>query len=171
MVSQWHHSHRNAQRKNCRHKLYKMRNRRILTGPMYDHFSKQVHSSTCLLLTQSSISAFCSASPSLILKIRRHLVISHASEHYRQHCQYRLRGLRNNARGLASSIIKGNVRRYLVISHASEHYRQHCQYRLRGLRNNARGLASSIIKGNVRRHLVISHASIIDNIVNTGYGA
>ena len=52
-----------------------------------------------------------------------------------------------------------------------EHYRQHGQYRLRGLRYIARGLASSIIKGNVRRHLVISHASIIDNIVNTGYGA
>ena len=52
-----------------------------------------------------------------------------------------------------------------------EHYRQHCQYRLWGLKYIARGLASSIIKGNVRRHLVISHASIIDNIVNTGYGA
>ena len=51
-----------------------------------------------------------------------------------------------------------------------EHYR-HCQYRLRGLRYIAHGLASSIINGNVRRYLVISHASIIDNIVNTGYGA
>ena len=39
-------------------------------------------------------------------------------EHYR-HCQYRLRGLRYNARGLASIIIKGNVRRHLVITHAS----------------------------------------------------
>ena len=39
-------------------------------------------------------------------------------EHYR-HCQYRLRGIRYIARGLASSIIKGNIRRHLVISHAS----------------------------------------------------
>ena len=30
-------------------------------------------------------------------------------EHYRQHCQYRVRGLRYIARGLASSIIKGNM--------------------------------------------------------------
>ena len=29
---QLHNSHRHAQRKNCRHKLYKMRNRRILTA-------------------------------------------------------------------------------------------------------------------------------------------
>ena len=40
-------------------------------------------------------------------------------EHYRQHCQYRVRDLRYIARGLASSIIKGNVLRHLVISHAS----------------------------------------------------
>ena len=36
-------------------------------------------------------------------------------EHYRQHCQYRLRGLRYIARGLESSI-RGNTRRHLVIS-------------------------------------------------------
>ena len=32
-----------------------------------------------------------------------------AREHYRQHCQYRVRGLRYIARGLASSIIKRNM--------------------------------------------------------------
>ena len=69
-------------------------------------------------------------------------------EHYRQHCQYRLRGLRYIARGLALSIIKGNIRRHLVISHASI-IDNIVNYRVRGLRYIARGLASSIIKWNM----------------------
>ncbi len=63
--SQWHHSHRHAQRKNCRHKLYKMRNRRILTAqcrPLCPFrgiwVSKQVHARTFLLSTRSWKSDF-----------------------------------------------------------------------------------------------------------------
>ena len=69
-------------------------------------------------------------------------------EHYRQHCQYRLRGLRYIARGLASSIIKGNIRRHLVISHASI-IDNIANTGYGALRYIARGLASSIIKRNM----------------------
>ena len=97
----WQHSLRNAQRKNCRHKLYKMRNlllllllphyrtlphnRRILTATMYGHFAvyeslnsyTREHFCCGLLKVGGPISAF-RFPPSHILKIRRHLVIFHA---------------------------------------------------------------------------------------------
>ena len=97
----WQHSLRNAQRKNCCHKLYKMRNlllllllphyrtlphnRRILTATIYGHFAVYESLNSCtrahfccgLLEVGSPISAF-RFSLSHILKIRRHLVIFHA---------------------------------------------------------------------------------------------
>ena len=50
-------------------------------------------------------------------------------EHYRQHCQYRVRGLRYIARGLASSIIKRNMHisnrwRHILNASAARNYRK-----------------------------------------------
>ena len=39
---------RNAQRKNCRHKLYKRHNRRILTATMYGHFAVYESLNSCI---------------------------------------------------------------------------------------------------------------------------
>ena len=68
-------------------------------------------------------------------------------DHYRQHCQYRLRGLRYITR---SPGIEHNKEQRTTPSGdiPREHYR-HCQYRVRGLRYIVRGLASSIIKRNM----------------------
>ena len=126
--SQWHHSHRHAQWKNCRHKIYKMRNRRILTAQwMYGHFAvyESLNRCTrarfcCWLEVGSPISAFRFPLCLSIVNFKNTTPSGDIPrDHYRQHCQYRLRGLRYIMRSLASSIIKGNVRRHLVISHAS----------------------------------------------------
>ena len=50
-------------------------------------------------------------------------------EHYRQHCQYRVRGLRSIARGLASSIIKRNMHisnrwRHILNASTARNYRK-----------------------------------------------
>ena len=50
-----------------------------------------------------------SASPSLILKKNMTPSGDISRDHHRQHCQYRLRGLRCIVRGLASSIINRNM--------------------------------------------------------------
>ena len=94
----WQHSLRNAQRKNCRHKMRNLllllllphyrtlpHNRRIVTATMYGHFAvyeslnsyTREHFCCGLLEVGSPISAF-RFPPSHILKIRRHLVIFHA---------------------------------------------------------------------------------------------
>ena len=90
-------------------------NRRILTATMYGHFAVYESLNSCtgahfccgLLEVGSPISAF-RFSPSHNFKnttpsgdIPR--------DHYQQHCQYRLRGLRCIACGLASSIINRSM--------------------------------------------------------------
>ena len=69
-------------------------------------------------------------------------------EHYRQHCQIQVTGLKVYC---AWPGIEHNKGKHKTPSGdiAREHYRQHCQYRVRGLRYIARGLASSIIKRNM----------------------
>ena len=140
---------------------------------VYESLNRCTHARFCCRLkVGSSISAFRFPLSVAIVNLKNTTPSGDIPrEHYRQHCQYRLRGgakvycawpgIEHN-KG-KRTMPSGDIQR--------EHYQQHCQYRVRGLRYIARGLASSIIKGNVRRHLVISHASIIDNIVNTGYGA
>ena len=102
----------------------------------------------CRVEVGSPISAFRFPLCVSIVNLKNTMPSNIPREHYRQHCQYRLRGLRYIARGLASSIIKGQ-RTTPSGDIPREHYRQHCQYRVRGLRYIARGLASSIIKRNM----------------------
>ena len=76
--------------------------------------SKQVHSCTFLLSIRSPIftgpKVYC-AWPGIKHNKGQHTKPSGdvPRERYQQHCQYRLRGLRYIARGLASSIIKRNM--------------------------------------------------------------
>ena len=106
--------HSSAQRKNCHHKLYTMRNRRILTATMYGHFAVYESLNSCtrahfccgLLEVGSPISAFHLSLCVSIAYFKNTTPSGDISrDHYRQHCQYRLRGLRCIARALASSII------------------------------------------------------------------
>ncbi len=108
---------RHAQRKNYRHKLYKMRNRRHSDGTMYGHFAvyESLNMCTrarfcCRLEVGSPISAFRFPLCVSIINFKNTTPSGDIPrEHYRQHCQYRVRGLRYIARGLSSSIIKRNM--------------------------------------------------------------
>ena len=105
-----HHSH--AQWKHYRHKLYKMRNRRILTAHCMaisrytSHSCTRSHFCCGLLEVGSTTSAF---HLSLCVSIGNFKIMMPYNdiprEHYRQRCQYRLWGLRYIERGLASSMI------------------------------------------------------------------
>ena len=111
----WQHFLRNAQRKNCRHKLYKMRNLLLLllllcTATFHcriiAHCRIIVAFCCGLLEVGSPISAF-RFSPSHIKNTTPSGDIPR--DNYQQHCQYRLRGLRWFAFGLASSIINRSL--------------------------------------------------------------
>ena len=115
-----------------------MRNRRILTAQcIYSHFA--VYES----LNRCSRARFCCRVEvgSLISAFRFPLCVSIVNlknttpsgdiprEHYRQHCQYRVRGLRYIARSLASSIIKRNMHisnrwRHILNASTARNYRK-----------------------------------------------
>ena len=148
------HSQRHAQWKNCRHKLYKMRNRRILTAQciaisQYMNLNRCTCARFCCRVEVGSlISAFrfplCvsivnlkNTTPSGDIQRALSTTLSIQVMGPKLYCAWP--GIEHN-KGQRTTP-SGDIPR--------EHYRQHCQYRVGGLRYIARGLASSIIKRNM----------------------